>query len=193
LAHLLVSERLRRTAAAGHAGGQTPALGLHLGAGEPGDWRRGVGTAAGAAGPNCRRAGRSTKGAKADPRACPPLNTCLSPVGLRRLPRLWQGSGLGACSAQLGLAWAGRRGTGKNMRVFENTHVSQRDSKYQWQIVAANMTRVGAAVLFCSLALVCAWGPPSDYGGVFKPGWNGLARTPPMGWRCECSIGSCLI
>ena len=27
------------------------------------------------------------------------------------------------------------------------------------------------------------WGPPGQAGGKFAPGWNGLARTPPMGWR----------
>ncbi len=35
-----------------------------------------------------------------------------------------------------------------------------------------------------------ARGPPSDCGGRFKPGWNGLARTPPLGWRSWSAFGN---
>ena len=36
-------------------------------------------------------------------------------------------------------------------------------------------------VLTTVCAVVCAqWGPPGQGNGLYKPGWNGLARTPPM-------------
>lgn len=34
------------------------------------------------------------------------------------------------------------------------------------------------------------WGPPGQAGGKFLPGWNGMARTPPMGWRSWNAFGN---
>eukprot|EP00039_Didymoeca_costata_P010421 m.140153 g.140153 ORF g.140153 m.140153 type:complete len:560 (+) comp14820_c0_seq2:34-1713(+) len=34
------------------------------------------------------------------------------------------------------------------------------------------------------------WGPPGQANGQFPPGWNGKARTPPMGWRSWNAFGN---
>jgi alpha-galactosidase len=53
------------------------------------------------------------------------------------------------------------------------------------------MLRPAAAVALLLLAESCrAWGPPNDYGGKYKPGWNGLASKPPMGWRSWNAFGN---
>ena len=43
-----------------------------------------------------------------------------------------------------------------------------------------------ALVAAGSTAAPPAWGPAYTYGGKYKPGWNGLARKPPMGCTFNC-------
>ncbi len=55
-----------------------------------------------------------------------------------------------------------------------------------------------AARILLVLGLVAAARaqPKNTYGGKYKPGWNGEAKTPPLGWRaCSglCPPASCVL
>lgn len=47
----------------------------------------------------------------------------------------------------------------------------------------------GLLLACCTSPAVAQWGP-SGRGREFAPGWNGEARTPPLGWRSWNAFGN---